>query len=280
MNKSLLALGSSSLVILACACGGSTTVDTTTGGSGGTGDAGGAGATGGTTSTGGQGATGGAGASGGSGGGGGGASFACGDEGLVCNDPQICVKLTMLAGPMETITWECRDDPCAPAPLACSCAQQPICGSGGPGIADCQVNMGVLECTSGGICASGDTPIDTPDGERPIRDLRAGDLVYSLEAGRRVTVPLLRVVSRAVTGHAVARVELSNGRVLHISQPHPTVDGGSFGDLAPGSRLGDVTVIAAATVPYGEPSTYDILPASSSGAYLAAGAWIGSTLAR
>jgi hypothetical protein len=33
----------------------------------------------------------------------------------------------------------------------------------------------------GGICASPDTPIATPDGDKPIASLHAGDLVYSVD---------------------------------------------------------------------------------------------------
>jgi len=39
-----------------------------------------------------------------------------------------------------------------------------------------------------GRCASPDTPIATPDGERPIAELREGDLVYSVDGGAIVPV--------------------------------------------------------------------------------------------
>jgi hypothetical protein len=67
--------------------------------------------------------------------------------------------------------------------------------------------------------------------------------------------------------------------VLHISPGHPTAGGGTFGELRVGARLGARRVIAADLVPYPHAFTYDILPASDSGTYLAAGALVGSTLA-
>jgi hypothetical protein len=72
---------------------------------------------------------------------------------------------------------------------------------------------------------------------------------------------------------------MRDGAVLEISPGHPTADGRTFGDLARGSRLDDShTVDSAELVPYRFDRTYDILPASSTGTYFAAGALVGSTL--
>jgi hypothetical protein len=129
-------------------------------------------------------------------------------------------------------------------------------------------------------CASPDTPIATPSGERPIADLVPGDLVYSVEHDAVVVVPILRVNRTPAHDHQVVRVALGSGRVLEISGPHPTADGRTFGDLRAGGVLDGVPIVGAERVPYAHPFTYDILPASSSGAYYAAGALIGSTLHR
>jgi hypothetical protein len=43
------------------------------------------------------------------------------------------------------------------------------------------------------VCASPDTPIATPLGERPIAELRPGDVVYSVDHDAIVAVPLTRV---------------------------------------------------------------------------------------
>jgi hypothetical protein len=129
------------------------------------------------------------------------------------------------------------------------------------------------------ICAAPDTPIATPDGERPIASLRPGDLVYSEDRGAVVAVPILRVGSTPVLHHQVIRVALENGRTLEVSAGHPTADGRRFGELRAGSALDAANRVASASlVPYKHARTYDILPASSTGTYFAAGAEIGSTL--
>lgn len=130
------------------------------------------------------------------------------------------------------------------------------------------------------ICAAPDTPIATPSGERAIATLEVGDLVYSEEGGAMVAVPLLAVSRTAVVGHHVMRVVLDDGRELFISPGHPTATGGLFAELEQGDDLGGVGVTQVERVPYLYGYTYDILPASDSGTYIAAGALIGSTLVR
>jgi hypothetical protein len=128
------------------------------------------------------------------------------------------------------------------------------------------------------VCASPDTPIATPTGERRIADLRVGDLVYSVEGEAVVAVPLVKVNRAPVHGHRVVRATLASGVVLEVSAPHPTADGRTFGDLRAGGELDGVTVISAELMPYAHPFTYDVLPASRTGAYYAGGVLIGSTL--
>jgi hypothetical protein len=130
------------------------------------------------------------------------------------------------------------------------------------------------------VCASPDTPIATPTGNRRIADLRPGDLVYSVEGDAVVAVPIARVNRAPVSEHHVVRVSLASGAVLEISAPHPTADGRTFGDLRAGGALDGVAIVSVEIVPYAHPFTYDILPASSTGAYYAAGALIGTTLPR
>jgi hypothetical protein len=59
---------------------------------------------------------------------------------------------------------------------------------------------------------------------------------------------------------------------------HPTADDRTFGDLRAKDELDHVVIKTVERVPYTPPYTYDILPASSSGAYFAGGVLIGSTL--
>lgn len=128
------------------------------------------------------------------------------------------------------------------------------------------------------VCASPDTPIATPDGDRPIADLRVGDLVYTVEGDAIQAVPILLTGRTPVAHHQVVRVKLADGHTLEISAGHPTADGRTFGDLRSGTKLDGTAVESVDVVPYTHPFTYDILPASKSGNYFAAGKLIGSTL--
>jgi hypothetical protein len=130
------------------------------------------------------------------------------------------------------------------------------------------------------ICASPDTPVATPSGDRKIADLQVGDSVYSLDQGRVRAVPIVATNRAAVTQHHVMRVKLASGVTLEISPGHPTADGQSFADLRAGDLLDSLAVLSAEIVPYRYSFTYDILPASDTGTYFAGGALIGSTLAR
>ena len=143
----------------------------------------------------------------------------------------------------------------------------------------CKDGAWVWESGQCPICASPSTPIATPDGERPIADLRAGDRVYSVEGEAIVAVPILRSASTQVTRHHVMRVVLDSGAVLEISPGHPTADGRTFADLRAGGTIdGRQRIVAVDEVPYAHDRTYDILPDSNTGYYFAAGAEIGSTL--
>ena len=183
----------------------------------------------------------------------------------------------------------CEEAPCTgvdDCPDRC-CGSQ-CCGEGE---LCCEVNMGpaamgCFEAVNGTcpvgcpycVCASPDTPVATPDGERPIAELRVGDLVYSNTDRGVVVVPIVQVNRVAVSHHHVMRVTLATGRVLEVSAAHPTSDGHAFGELQPGSNLDGVAVVSVEFVPYAHTHTYDILPASSTGAYYAAGVAVGSTL--
>jgi hypothetical protein len=102
--------------------------------------------------------------------------------------------------------------------------------------------------------------------------------VYTLDHGVRVAAPIARVNRRPVSHHALVRVKLAGGGVVEMSGGHPTGDGGRFDALTPGDRLGTGQIISVETVPYDEPFTYDILPASDTGTYFVGDAWVGSTL--
>ena len=129
------------------------------------------------------------------------------------------------------------------------------------------------------VCAAPDTPIATPAGDRAIASLRAGDLVYSVDRDAIVAVPLLRASKTRVGVHRIARITLADGAVLEVSPGHPTADGRLFGTLRAGDRLDPQhPIVSAELAPYWYDATYDVLPASATGTYFAAGAQIGSTL--
>jgi hypothetical protein len=157
---------------------------------------------------------------------------------------------------------------------------QGFCEPADPDTGDCMR----CECEDepGGcpICNSPDTLIATPDGERAIADLVEGDLVLSMHGGVLMPVPVLALRSVLVHDHAVVRVELDSGRSIEVSGSHPTAEGRRLDSVAAGELLGDARVVSVELVPYTHERTYDILPASDSGTYLAGGALLGSTLVR
>jgi hypothetical protein len=251
-------------------------------GRGGAGAAGGSGGIGGSAAgTGGRGGNagvaGGAGAGGGAGTGGnagGGGTAACSPSEVgTCSGGLSCLDCP--SGPTMVqylCTTACTGDG------QCNDPARPMCNlppGGGGGIC----TSSTFACAWQSKCAAPTTRIATPSGPRAISTLAVGDLVYSLDQGGVVAVPILRVTRIPVSGHHVARVTLNDGAVLEISEGHPTADGRLFRDLGPGDRLGTKAVAGVESVPYRFAFTFDILPASDSGTYFAEGALIGSTLA-
>lgn len=127
-------------------------------------------------------------------------------------------------------------------------------------------------------CAPPDAQVATPTGERPIASLEPGDLVYSADGQALRPVPVIELRRKRVTGHRVIRLVLATGRTIEMSAGHPTADGRRFGDLRPGDRLDGVTIERVTVEPYAHLYTYDVLPASASGTYVASGVLVGSTL--
>jgi len=173
----------------------------------------------------------------------------------------------------------CCDDQCCMAGYICCTIPGPV-GS----TTDCvdpQQNGGTCppgctECK----CASPDTPIATPDGDRPIAALQAGDRIYSVEGDAIVAVPVLLVSRTPVAkNHEMLEVELASGARLRMSPGHPTADGRTFAALRAGDRLDGVVITGVRRVAYAFDATYDLLPASSTHVYFAGGVAVGSTLA-
>jgi hypothetical protein len=83
-----------------------------------------------------------------------------------------------------------------------------------------------------------------------------------------------------VKNHRVVRLQLGDSAVLEVSPGHATADARTFGELRVGDQLDGRTVISVERLSYEHSFTYDILPATESGAYYAGDVLIGSTLKR
>lgn len=142
-----------------------------------------------------------------------------------------------------------------------------------------QLGNGCCSCGADGRCRSPcrcngpDLPVATPDGPRRIADLREGDLVYSVEDGAFVVVPVIALVTRAAPETGYVRVELLDGTSFVTSAVHPLADGRTAGDLA-----GDPGVRAVSATPRPAPATHDLLPASRSGIYVVGGVLFATTV--
>jgi hypothetical protein len=209
----------------------------------------------------------------------------CGPDALTCNSGQVCLDHVYIGndslgpdgGPIPSTPRHndsCVADPCV-SDASSECYCQLLCYPFGD---VCQFVERTLTCTTYLTCASSDTPIATANGDRPIASLRAGDLVYSADRQALRLVPLLWVSKTAVSHHHVIEITLANGSTLKMSAGHPTADGRLFGDLQAGDRLDGVTVLSRREIAYADSYTYDILPASDTHTYVAAGVLVGSTL--
>ena len=213
------------------------------------------------------------------------------------NDPRHCGAC---ATPCDAAGEFCQGGSCTDIPCtggtctgADNCCGDECCGAGeiccdpqGPIVTgpECTTPNDRGTCPQGCaplcMCNSPDTPIATPEGDRPIAALSIGDLVFTINDGAIVAMPIVQTQTVPVTDHQVVRVVLDSGDVLEISATHPLADGGSIGALSAGDSLGALRVVEAETIPYVHGATHDILPGSDSGSYFAAGVRLDSTIAR
>lgn len=130
------------------------------------------------------------------------------------------------------------------------------------------------------ICLTGDTHIATARGAVPVQELVPGDLVWSLDArGARVLSPLRRTARAPLVGAVpMLRVRLEDGLELVASGAHPMLDGGHLSDLRARDSLGGHRVESVTLRYLRLGATYDLLPASSTGAYWANDVLLASTL--
>lgn len=130
------------------------------------------------------------------------------------------------------------------------------------------------------ICLSGNTFIDTPNGNINVKELKTGMLVLTSDKlGHRQPAIILKIgKSQVPPTHKMVHLVLDNGRELLASQGHPTADGRTFGDVKPDDVIDNSYVKSVELVPYGEGYTYDILPSGDTGFYWANKILVGSTL--
>lgn len=129
-------------------------------------------------------------------------------------------------------------------------------------------------------CLSSSTTIDTAKGNSLVKNLKVGDLVWTLNnMNKKELQPLIKVSNISVPRtHQMSHLILSDGRELYVSPGHPTTDGRTVGELKTGDKYNSSIVKSNALVPYWDSKTYDILPAGDTGFYFANGILMGSTL--
>jgi len=186
-----------------------------------------------------------------------------------CVKPEVCATAPADVCP-------CDPDVCTDGQQMCLMGDTCVVADGIEGNGICRTADGT--CTDC-VCASPDTPIATATGDRPIRDLRVGDLVYSVDHDATVLVPIRRANRTTVIRHRVLRLEFADGSHFEMSGGHPTAEGRPLAEVRVGQQLGGHRVARISEIAYQHPFTYDILPDSDTGSYFADGVLVGSTLA-
>jgi Hint domain len=130
------------------------------------------------------------------------------------------------------------------------------------------------------ICLARGTRIDTPAGLIAVEDLRLGDPIWTLDSdGRRIAGTVIALGSTpSPVDHHVVRLVLDDGRTVTASPGHPLLDGRPLGEVRIGDVIDGSPVVAADLIPYTGADTFDLVASGPTGAYLAGGIPLGSTL--
>ncbi len=130
------------------------------------------------------------------------------------------------------------------------------------------------------ICLSGDTLIDTPNGQLNVKSITVGTVVWTMDKfGNRVIGTALKNKRTQVPPlDMIVHIVLLDGRQLYTSYGHPTHDSRTIGQLKPGDQLDHSTVKIAEFIPYNEAYTYDLLASGDTGYYWANGILLASTI--
>lgn len=130
------------------------------------------------------------------------------------------------------------------------------------------------------ICLSGDTRIETPNGDVSVKDIKKGMSVWTVDRTGKKIAAVVALTGKvfAPPGHKVAHIQLSDHRDIYVSPGHKVADGRKAGDLHAGDILQGATILSVNFIPYTEEYTYDILPEGETGFYFANGILLQSTI--
>lgn len=130
------------------------------------------------------------------------------------------------------------------------------------------------------ICLSGNTLIDTPNGNIAVKMIHEGMTVWTIDASSsRIPAKVLETVSVPTPpGYQVIHLVLDDGRELIASPTHQVADGRPLGSLMPGDTVDRAKVSTISYILDGGGAAYDILPAGDTGLYWASGIPVQSTL--
>ncbi|GEM_PF-1596485 len=130
------------------------------------------------------------------------------------------------------------------------------------------------------FCLPPDTLIATPFGHKAVKNIRKGDIVWTISFGNKIKqASVKQLIKRKVSkNHQILRLVLADNRQLLVSAGHPD---SSYKDLAllnKGDFLDRSYIIKRELLAYAHKYTYDILPEGETGTYFANNILIGSTL--
>ncbi len=216
-------------------------------------------------------------------------------------EPQPCTQEAKLCPDGSSVGRtgpNCTFAPCPAAPTQRSCAGagDTSCGTGyvciqacGPPVARegdppppwyCETEANAAKPRMCPICLSADAAIDTPAGPVNVTKIVVGMRVWSLDVqGRKVASRVIQVAHTPTpSGHRVVHLVLADGREVRVSANHPTIIGGTVGQLQVGAAYDGARIVSADLETYAGAATYDLLPDSATGAYWANGILLRSTL--
>ena len=132
----------------------------------------------------------------------------------------------------------------------------------------------------GAPCLSPSTNINTQHGHIPIRKLKKGMLVWTLDStGKKILKPISKLSKiHAQKGHLATRIVFADRRTITASLGHPTIANTTLANLIVGVSYDDTIVVENTIITYRNKYTYDLLVDGETGFYFANNIPLGSTL--